>query len=80
MVSDEQFQLALAELEAERHHHEISEKEIAGYTRREKKDRDAKPRIPDDLEVICEEINPEVQANPDAWERIGEDVTEELDI
>jgi len=80
-VSDEQLHLALAELEAERREQEISEKEVAGYTRCEKKDRDAKPRIPDHLEVIREEIIPqEVQADPEAWERIGEEVTEELDI
>jgi len=80
-VSDEQLQLALAELEAERHEQEVSEKEVAGYTRREKKDRGDRPRIPDHLEVIREEIIPqEVRADPDAWERIGEEVTEELDI
>ncbi len=80
-VSDEQLRLALAELEAEKHEQEFSEKEVAGYTRCEKKGRDSKPRIPDHLEVIEEVIIPEeVQADPEAWERIGEEVTEELDM
>lgn len=43
-VSDEQLQLALAELEAERREQEVSEKEVAGYNRRGKKDRDPHPR------------------------------------
>lgn len=60
---------------------EISEKDVAGYTRRKHKDDDPKPRIPEHLEVIVEEIIPEeVKADPEAWERIGEEVTEELDI
>lgn len=80
-ISDEQLQLALAELESERREQEVSEKEVVGYTRREKKDGAAQPRIPDHLEVIREEIIPEeVQADPDAWVKIGEEVTEELDI
>ena len=80
-VSDEQLQLALAELEAERREQQASEKEVAGYTRRKKKDHVSKPRIPDHLEVVVEEIIPEkVQADPEAWERIGEEVTEELDV
>ena len=80
-ISDDQLQLALAELDSERSEQEVSEKEVVGYTRREKKDRDSQPRIPDHLEVVREEIIPEqVQADPDAWERIGEEITEELDI
>lgn len=80
-VSDEQLQLALAELEAERREQEVSEKEVAGYNRRGKKDRDPQPRIPDHLEVIREVIIPEeVQADPEAWEWISDEVTEELDI
>ncbi len=80
-ISDDQLQLALAELDSERSEQEVSEKEVAGYTRREKKDRDPQPRIPDHLEVVREEIIPEeVEADPDAWERIGEEITEELDI
>ncbi len=80
-VSDEQLQLALAELEAERLEQEISEKEVAGYIRRKNQDGDPKPRIPEHLEVVVEEIIPEeVMADPEAWERIGEEVTEELDI
>ena len=80
-VSDEQLQLALAELEAERREQEVSEKEVAGYNRRGKEDRDPQPRIPDQLEVIREVIIPEeVQADPEAWEWISDEVTEELDI
>lgn len=79
--SDEQLQLALAELEAERQEQEVSGKKVAGYSRRENKDRDASPRIPDHLEVVEEVIIPEeVRTASDAWERIGEEVTEELDI
>ena len=81
LVSDEQLQLAPAELEAERREQEVSEKEVAGYNRRGKKDRDLQPRIPDHLEVIREVIIPEeVQADPEAWEWISDEVTEELDI
>ncbi|MCG8407626.1 MAG: IS66 family transposase, partial [Phycisphaerales bacterium] len=79
-VSDEQLQLALAELEAERQEQQLSEKEVAGYTRKKKKG-EPKPRIPDHLEEVEELVIPEeVQADPEAWECIGEEVTEELDI
>lgn len=83
-LSDDQLQLsfvelgkafeALNELEGQ-----LGKKEVAGYSRRKKKDRDAEPRIPDHLEEVEEVIIPEeVQADPEAWERIGEEVTEEL--
>ncbi len=74
-ISDNQLQRALAE----RHEQEVCKKEVVGYTRREKKDGDPQPRIPEHLEAIREEIIPEeVQADPDAWEKIGEEVTEEI--
>lgn len=80
-ISDGQLLLALGELQSERSEQEAFEKQVAGYTRREKKDRAPQPRLPDHLEVIHEEIIPEeVQADPDSWEKIGEEVTEELDI
>lgn len=79
-VSDEQLQLALAELEAERQEQQLSEKEVAGYTRKKEKS-DPKPRIPDHLEEVEEIIIPEeVRADPGGWECIGEEVTEELDM
>ena len=77
-VSDEQLQLALAELEAERREQEVSEKEVAGYKRRGKK---IATLSPDHLEVIREVIIPEeVQADPEAREWISDEVTEEFDI
>ena len=80
-ISDDQLQLALAELESERREQQEIENEVVGYTRRKKKDGASQPRIPEHLEVVREEIIPEeVQADPDAWEKIGEEVTEELDI
>ena len=65
-ISDDQLQLALAELESERREQQEIENEVVGYTRRKKKDDASQPRIPDHLEVVREEIIPEeVQADPD---------------
>jgi len=37
-------------------------------------------RTPDNLEVVCEVIEPElVRAEPDQWKRIGEEVSRQLD-
>ena len=47
-ISDNQLQRALAE----RHEQEVCKKEVVGYTRREKKDGDPQPRIPEHLEAI----------------------------
>lgn len=80
-ISDEQLQLAINELEREIAEHEALAKEVIGYTRRRPKPEDAQARLPEDLETITEEIIPEeVQAEPEAYEKIGEEVTEELDV
>ena len=85
-ISDDQLQLIFTQLgealeELEGLQGELKEKEVAGYRRGKKKDRAREPRIPDHLEVVEEVIIPEeVQCDPDAWERIGEEVTEELDF
>jgi transposase len=55
--------------------------EVIGYTRRIPNPKNATATLPDNLETITEEIiPPEVLAEPHAYERIGEEVTEELDI
>ncbi len=55
--------------------------EVIGYTRRIPKPQDATATLPDHLETLTEEIiPPEVLAEPQAYERIGEEVTEELDV
>ena len=80
-VSDEQLSLALEELGEETRLQETCEKEIAGYSRRRSGAGEPRPRLPEDIETIVVEIVPEeVQAEPEAYERVGEEVTEELDI
>ena len=80
-VSDEQLRLALEELEEEALEQNEALQECIAYTRRRPGEGKAKERIPAHLEQVREEIIPdEVQAQPEAYERIGEEVTEELDI
>ena len=80
-ISDEQLQLAVAELEREVAEHQEVPKEVIGYARRRPKPEEAMARLPEDLETVTEEIVPdEVRAEPEAYERIGEEVTEEIDV
>ena len=80
-ISEAQLNLALAEMEREAAAHETSAKEVIGYTRQRPKPEEAQARLPEDLETITEELIPaEVQAEPEAYDRIGEEVTEELDV
>ena len=80
-MSEGQLQLALSELEKEQAEQTQAAKEVIGYTRRRPDPEEATARIPEELETITEEIIPEeVQAEPQAYERIGEEVTEELDV
>jgi transposase len=80
-ISEAQLNLALAEMEREDVTQDAAAKEVIGYTRQRPKSGDAQARLPEDLETITEEIIPEeVQAEPDAYEKIGEEVTEELDV
>ena len=80
-ISAAQLQLALQELEREKIAQEEAAKEVIGYTRRRPRPEEALERLPEALETVTEEIVPEeVQAEPEAYERIGEEVTEELDV
>jgi transposase len=80
-VSDEQLLLALEELKREEAEQVEGTEEIIAYTRRKPREREGVERWPEDLEVVREEIIPEEVSNhPEAYERIGEEVTEELDI
>lgn len=80
-ISEAQSQLALSELEKEIAEQTEAAKEVIGYNRRCPTPEEATARIPEELETITEEIIPEeVQAEPEAYERIGEEVTEELDV
>lgn len=79
-VSAAQLQLALAELEREAVEHAEVPREVIGYSRRRSPPEET-PRLPENLETITEElVPPEVQAEPEAFERIGEEVTEEIDV
>ncbi len=56
-------------------------KEVMGYTRQRARPEAPAAKLPEELERSTEEIIPEeVQAEPEAFERIGEEVTEELDV
>tara|TARA_R110002167_G_C12663574_1_gene650147 strand:+ start:412 stop:1980 length:1569 start_codon:yes stop_codon:yes gene_type:complete len=80
-ISEAQLQLALSELEKEIAEQTEAAKEVIGYSRRRPDPKEVTARIPEELETITEEIVPtEVQAEPEAFERIGEEVTEELDV
>lgn len=80
-VSDEQMVLALAELEHEAAEQAAVEKEVVAYSRREPRPSEAVSRLPEDIETVREEIVPEeVRQDPQAFERVGEEVTEEIDI
>jgi transposase len=81
-VSDEQLALALEELKAERCEHSEAEEQFIAYTRERKpRVREARTRFPQHLEEVREEIIPaEVRANPQAYVRIGQEVSVELDI
>lgn len=80
-ISEAQLNLALDEMERERAQQEEVPKEVIGYTRRRPQAEESQARLPEGLETITEEIIPEaVQAEPEAYERIGEEVTEELDV
>jgi transposase len=80
-ISETQLQLAITELEREIAEHEEAAKEVIGYTRRRPQPEQAEARLPEELETVTEEIIPEeVRAEPEAFERIGEEVTEEVDV
>ena len=80
-ISDEQLTLALAELESEELEQRAGEKEVIGYARRNPGPREAVAKLPEDLETVTEEIVPgEVESDPAAYERIGEETTKELDV
>jgi len=80
-VSAAQLQLALAQLEQEVAAQTAAAKEVAAHTRRDARRAEAQARLPEDLETVTEEIIPaEVQARPEAYRRIGEEVTEEIDV
>lgn len=80
-ISDEQLQLAIDQLEQEIAAHETAAREVIGYTRRRPSGDGAAARLPEQLETITEEIIPaQVQEEPMAYERIGEEVTEEIDV
>ncbi|MGY8717580.1 MAG: IS66 family transposase [Verrucomicrobiia bacterium] len=80
-VSAAQLQLALQELEQEALAQLAATREVVGYTRERARPEAAATKLPEELETITEEIIPaEVQAEPEAFERIGEEVTEELDV
>jgi len=80
-LSDEQLYLALEELEEEREQHAEALQECISYTRQKPDPERVRERIPAHLEQVREEIIPEeVKAEPQAYERIGEEVSEELDI
>src|SRR5690606_28925125 len=51
------------------------------YSRREPRPSEAASRLPEDIETVREEIVPEeVRQDPQAFERVGEEVTEEIDV
>ena len=80
-ISEAQLQLALEAMEREIAEHAQVPKEVLGYNRRKPKPEEATARLPEELETVTEEIVPEeVQAEPEAYERIGEEVTEEVDV
>lgn len=80
-ISDAQMQLALAELQKEASEQEQVPAEVISYHRRKPRSEEPMARLPEDMEVVTEEIIPEeVQAAPENYERIGEEVTEELDV
>ena len=80
-ISAAQLQLALNELDREEAQQQEAAKEVIAYTRRRPSPEQALTRLPENLETITEEIIPEeVQAEPDAYERIGEEVSEQLDV
>ena len=80
-ISDEQLTLALAELEEEAAEQVAAEREIVGYARRKPQPREAIAKLPEDIETETREIVPqEVLDDPNAYERIGESRTKELDV
>ena len=59
---------------------EKSDLELAAKTPKKAR-KQSKPRLPDNLPVVTEVLIPlQVQANPEGYEKIGEKVTERLDI
>ena len=80
-ISDEQLQLAIDELEREIAEHAAAAEEVIGYTRRRPKAESAEVHLPEELETVTGEIIPEeVRSEPASYERIGEEVTEEIDV
>jgi len=80
-ISDDQLTLALAELDEEEAEQAASEKEVIGYARRKPKTAEAIAKLPEDIETITTEILPEeVLADPEAYQRIGDETTKELDV
>jgi len=79
-VSAAQLQLALQEMQQEALAQLAATTEVVGYTRERARPEAPATKLPEELEPITEEIIPaEVSADPEAFERIGEEVTEELD-
>lgn len=73
-----QLLLALAEVKAAAPAEEPAPPEPAVAVQRARKER--KPRLPEQLPVVEEVIDPEpVQAEPEAWRCIGQEVSEQLD-
>jgi transposase len=80
-ISDGQLSLALAQLDEEEAEQAATEKEVIGYARRKPRPAEAIARLPEDIETVTHEIVPdEVTERPDAYERIGEETTRELDV
>lgn len=80
-ISDEQLTLALAELDEEEAEQSAIGKEVVGYARRKPRPAEAIAKLPEDIETETREIVPqEVLDDPDAYERIGESRTKELDV
>ncbi|MEM9159871.1 MAG: IS66 family transposase [Verrucomicrobiota bacterium] len=80
-ISDAQLTLALAELDQEQAEQAATEKEVIGYARRKPRSAEAVAKIPEDIETVTVEIVPEeVKADPEAYQRIGEETTKELDV
>jgi len=74
-------QLMLLEAEAKKDEAPAAAKPAPGAARKRSTRKPRRPRLPDNLPVEEEIIEPpEVQADPGAWRRIGEEVSEQLDF
>lgn len=80
-MSEAQLHFALAELEREALAQREANKDVMGLHPSADPLGAVVAKLPEELETITEEIIPEeVQAEPEAFERIGEEMTEELDV